>query len=229
MIAACSHRFPAAVDPLVIRKPNGQVIAFVMDGCGSWGAGDEAAAWFREWIAERECDSDEATPETITASLHSAIKALPTAIRDCDFHWSFSLTVAICRIDSIVIGGAGSVAAVAIRPSGIDRLFVPVRLVDELLARGTISRDEVKNHKYGKVICSPFFGVDDKPELNWSSEVFCAPGDRVILADVAVFSLLEADASFADTTDPVTLRDAIESYGGSSSGTAILQFPINSG
>ena len=225
MILVCANRFASGVEPLVVNRA-GVCIVYAFDGSGSWGAGAEAAAWFRNWIA-KESDGASTSPETIMELLAAGIRALPSEITGCDFHWEFSLAVAICRTDTVQVGASGSIAALAIRSKGFDRLFVPKRLVDELVTHGTILPAEGKNHQYRRIFCGPFIGADNNPELHWCAPISLFDGDRLVLADAALPHLLEKyDFTFGNA---VELRDAIEKYGVSTTPTVILDNHANAG
>lgn len=218
-ISVCRNRYSNGVEPLVVETQTGCVV-YAFDGSGSWGTGGEAAAWFREWIATKSRISPQSV-DAVTDLLSAAIRELPPEIVDCDgFGWAFSLAVIICRDGTVQVGSSGSVAALAVRSESIDRLFAPSRLVDELVKCGTISADEVENHKYRSVISSRFFGADDSPELQWCQPIPLCDGDRIVVGHAATPRFLETHAfRFTSATE---LRDAIENYGGSSTATVIV-------
>jgi hypothetical protein len=218
LISVSANRFSGAVEPLVVNTRHGQVV-YALDGSGSWGTGVEAAAWFREWIASNS-KVFEPSPQSVTEALVTAIQSLPDDITDCEFHWSFSLAVAICGSDTVQIGSSGSLAAIALCPNELKHLFVPTRLIEELVSHGTISADEAQSHKYARIISSPFFGADNGAELQWSDPIPWCDDDRVVLGDAALPRFLEAHEFTFRTA--IELRDAIEGFGGSSTSTVIV-------
>ena len=229
LIAACPNRFNNGVAPIVFPRDGEQAALFAFDGSGSWGSGAETTAWFREWIAATVRDSDDLTPEAVNETLVAAIRELPSDLTDCDFGWTFSLAVILCRQDTVHVAASGSFAAIALNSRGIERLVVPTRLVDELVAHGTISAEEAETHRYRRIICSPCFGADNLPRLIWSQPISWAPGDRIALGDAALPRFLETRDFRLDPNNPIQLRDAVERYGGSSTSTAIVGFPACSG
>jgi len=225
LISLCSSRFPTGVEPLVVQFPSGCIV-YALDGSGSWGTGAEASAWFRNWIAE-ESDDSITSPQKVTELLAAGIRAIPHEITECDFHWAFSVAVAICQSKCVQVGASGSIAAIGIRLNGFERLFVPNMLVDELISRGSISRNDAHFQKYRRICCGPFFGFDNNHELNWSAPFQLCDGDRVVLGDAVLPDFLD-NRKFTFTT-AVETRDAIENYGGSSTPTVIVDHPVTGG
>jgi len=221
LISTCPNRFAQGVDALVIKTGGGYLV-YVLDGTGSWGAGVEAAAWFRWWISS-ESSSSVYSPAAVMKLLAAGLRVLPRDLSDDGFHWSFSLAVAICGSNSIQIGASGSIAAVAMSAAGIDRLFAPRRLVDDLVTQGTIALDEAETHKYRRIICGPFFGQDNTAELEWSREVAWSDCNRVVLGDAALPRFLDTHEFVFETA--IQLRDAVELFGGASMPTVILTPP----
>lgn len=234
MIATCKSRYSDSVEPLVVPKPNGQVAVYCFDGSGAWGNGNEAAAWFREWVALRSGESDEISPSAINGLLRAGIRVIPSSVTDCEYHWAFSLSVVICSPQEVYVGGSGSFAVVALRGLEMERLRAPMRLVDELVARGEISPDQAKTHRFRRVICRHAvgvgaFGMNDEVDLAWSQPSKWADGDRIVIGDAALPKYLEKVDFELQTSIASEIRDAVEAYGGSSAPTAVIGFPETSG
>ncbi len=192
------------------------------DGTGSWGMGVEAASWFRDWLAATHKHDQQASPTTVTEALRAGIKQLPSAIRDDEDHWSFSIVTVIADAETIQLGACGGFAAAAVSGTHIAHLLTPVRLIDELVAKGHVPESEAEAHKYAHVLCGPFFGVDDHDRLTWLPPVSKAAQSLVLIGESGLHRYLAAQCDQNWHTDPVALRDAVEAFSGRSAPTAVI-------
>lgn len=225
LIDAVSSRHYGSTEPLLLHPKNEQSALLMFDGSGSWGTGVEAASWFRDWPAMNgNCESREA----VNASLRCGIDHLPLTITDDDFHWSFSIVVAIVQNGTVQIGASGGFAAVMHSNSSIKPLFTPARFIDELVAHGHVSESDAEGHKYANILCGPFFGVDDQVNLTWSGPRQLYSDSQVLIGGPALQRYLTANVTSLSQIDPQSLHDAVDRYAGVSTPTAIIT-PDNSG
>lgn len=222
MIAACASRYTGAAEPLIVGTRHGQLILYMMDGTGSWGSGVEAASWFRDWLADTHMDDLRASPTTVSETLRAGIRQLPPAIRDDDYHWSFSIVAVIADDDTIQLGACGGFAAAAVSGTHIAHLLTPARLIDKLVAEGHVPESEAEGHKYAHVLCGPFFGVDDHDKLTWLPPVAKAAQSLILIGESGLHRYLAAQRDHNLHIDPVALRDAVEAFSGRSAPTAVI-------
>lgn len=221
MIVACRNSYAHGAEPLLFDTPL-QSVLYMTDGSGSWGAGVEAAAWFREWLAETHDDDNLVTSTSINAALRRGIECLPARIAGCDDGWSLSIVAAIVENHEIQLGVSGGFAAVAVSPSHIHRLFTPRRLVDELVAQGVVTELEAATHRYARVLCGPFFGDSENGDLTWLAPITIGSESRIMIGESGLQRYLEANQAQKRQCDPVELRDVVEEFSGHSSPTAII-------
>ena len=198
----------------------------MFDGSGSWGAGVEAASWFREWLASNQQNSEFVSPASVNNALQNGKNLLPQNLIDDDvFGWSFSVVVAIVDDTSIQIGRCGAFAAVAVSRSLGDKLFAPTTLGDELAAAGNFAESDEQASKYSKIICSSFFGDGNEDQLIWTTPIKNLKGVKIVIGHATLPRFLTSCEGQVFLTDPETIRDHVEKFSGQSSPTAIISNP----
>lgn len=195
------------------------------DGSGSWGTGVEAAAWFRHWLANSLKGGDTITTTTITEILQAGIERLPLHIKNDDFHWTFSVVAMIADKATIQLGTCGGFAVSTLSPSQVVSLFAPIRLIDQLVQQGVVREAEAESHKWGRIICGPFFGVGNQDDLIWIHPIATARQTQILIGESGLHRYLQAQPCPKWQTDPLALRDAVEKFSGRSAPTAILSIP----
>ena len=225
MIVACPSRYVGSAEPLILQNQHGQTILFISDGSGSWGNGVEAAAWFREWFALNQ-NAERVTPATVTSTLQAGIRELPQSISNDAYGWSFSIVIVIIDENMIQVGCCGGLAVTAVSDESVCPLFMPARLIDELVARGDVLESEAEKYKFSRLIGGPFFGPDclnGVEELHWVAPIVRSSYALVAVGDPALPRYLDTFSRHdLLLTDPIALRDAVEVFGKGSAPTAII-------
>jgi hypothetical protein len=195
------------------------------DGSGSWGSGVEAAAWFRDWLAERHHDAELVTPETVAATLRAGIRELPPAISNDLYHWSFSVIAVIADEFMIQLGACGGLAAVAVSGLRVEPLITPTRAIDELIAQGHVTPVDAERHKFANLLSGPFFGVDGSDQMRWISPVAKADYSLIAIGESSMPRYLSTRGQTQFPSDPIVLRDSVEAFSGRCAPTAIITLP----
>src|SRR5262249_5371346 len=149
---SCGSRFERGCAPLLWSGSDASEAVLLLDGVGSWGAGAEAAAWFRARLAAFVAGRRELTTSAISDALSGFVSELPPEIRDADFGWSFSFGAALLVGSKIHVATRGGLSVVLLRGDAIHTVHKPARLIDDLVALGHIRADEAEQHDLRRVL-----------------------------------------------------------------------------
>ena len=163
----------------------------VADGMGGQQAGEEASRMAVEIIPRavaRRLPQDEREPKAVQSSIREAIAEANQEILGSSgtvteySNMGTTVVVALFREDRVFVTGIGDSRAYRLRDGELEQLTKDHSLADALLEAGTITKDELPNHKF-KNILYLYLGSKDAcggPEDVRVLDVL--PGDRFLLA-----------------------------------------------
>lgn len=217
-------------DSLIVDRTRGLFV--VLDGMGGANAGDIASQTARDAIHEftvrnqRTLDPKALLQRAVqhgAGVVHAAALASPE-------HEGMGTTVVACLIvDSAraIIAHVGDSRAYLLRNGRIQSLTRDHTIVEELVGRGLLSREEAERHPYKNVLSR---NLGAKPEARIDVlELEIKPGDRIMLCSDGLYGYASAEAiqyvlGSGDEPDHVA-RDLIELAlrgGGGDNVTAIV-------
>lgn len=144
---------------------------------------------------------------------------LPAQIREDEWGWSFSVAVAVAQGNVVQVGVSGAFSVVAALGGAVQPLWMPPRLIDELVARGHVRSEDAEQHELRHIHTGPFFG--EHTELTWLDPIELQAGSKVALGHAALARLVQHGSVQLDG-DAASLRDAVEAHGGGSFATAVV-------
>ncbi len=163
----------------------------VADGMGGQQAGEEASRMAIEIIPRavtRRLPNDETEPRTIQAALRDAVAEANQEILGSSgavteySNMGTTVVLALLRHDRAYVAGIGDSRAYRLRSGQLEQLTKDHSLADALVEAGTITKEELPNHKF-KNILYLYLGCKDArggPEDVRVLDVL--PGDRFLLA-----------------------------------------------
>lgn len=119
-----------------------QRVAAIVDGSGSWGSGREGADLARDSLNALWPRPTWST-SVIANDVSAVVAQTPTTLREDDFGCSFSVVVLLCSKTLVQIVACGFYRVDVVSVNKRENLFRPMMLVDQLLASGAITRDQV--------------------------------------------------------------------------------------
>jgi serine/threonine protein phosphatase PrpC len=170
----------------------------VLDGMGGASAGDVASQTARDMIAEFVRQNRRAATSG-RVLLDAAIQAASRAVFDAaklrhDRH-GMGTTVVACLLESetkAVIAHVGDSRAYLLRAGRLMQLTHDHTIVEELVSRGALSREDAEAHAYKNVL-SRNLGAKPEAKVDFS-EVELKPGDRLLLCSDGLYGFASAEA-----------------------------------
>jgi hypothetical protein len=177
--------FDAVAPPRTLLFENErQSLAAIVDGAGSWGMGREAADLCRDKLSRLWANVAEWCPAQLLRDVTETALGTPGDLRHPEFGWSFSVTALLCTDGVVACIAAGFYRVDVIGPGESRALFRPAMLVDDLLAKGTLTPETIAMCPHKDVCLGPWVGDDDKVTLTAASHLL-APGDVVLVTHAA--------------------------------------------
>jgi hypothetical protein len=184
-IAAARYRgvdYPGIVQ---FAGPN-WLVAGVVDGVGSWGAGMEAADWSRRHLAERGAAMLRPDAEEIVAGIQAVVGEIPAAFQEdeCEFGCAFSIALVLVRGVTCHVIAAGAYGVEMIRGAASTSLFSPRRWVDEQVDKGVITQQQADAHPLHGVVVGPWLADGHHAAPLTYGPFGLDPGSSVLVAEM---------------------------------------------
>lgn len=221
-------------DSIIVDRARGLFV--VLDGMGGANAGDVASQTARDAIHDftiRNQLSLEPKSLLQRAVQHGAGVVHAAALASPE-HEGMGTTVVACLIvDSTraIVAHVGDSRAYLLRNGRIQALTRDHTIVEELVGRGLLSREEAERHPYKNVLSR---NLGAKPEARIDvTEVEIKPGDRIMLCSDGLYGYASAEAiqyvlGSGDEPDHVA-RDlidlALRGGGGDNVTTIVIETP----
>jgi protein phosphatase len=163
----------------------------VADGMGGQQAGEEASRMAVEIIPKavaRRLSNDEADPKKVQTAIRESVAEANQEILGSSgavteySNMGTTVVLALFRNDKVFVAGIGDSRAYRLRDGQLEKLTKDHSLADALFEAGTITPEELSNHKF-KNILYLYLGSKDAgggPEDVRALDV--RPGDRFLLA-----------------------------------------------
>jgi protein phosphatase len=194
----------------------------VADGMGGQQAGEEASRMAIEIIPKavaRRLSNDENDPKKIQVVIREAVAEANQEILGSSgavteySNMGTTIVLALFRGDKVYVAGIGDSRAYRLRDGRIEQLTKDHSLADALGEAGTITKEEVANHKF-KNILYLYLGSKDAgggPEEVRMLDV--RPGDRFLLASDGLTGVVRDEqlaAILTEFTDPQRAAKALK-------------------
>lgn len=198
-------------------------IFIVADGMGGQQAGEQASLMAVELIPRavaRRLGPDEADPNRIKEAIREAMAEVNQEILGSSgavteyTNMGTTVVLALFRNDRVYVAGIGDSRAYRLRDGRIERLTKDHSLADALLEAGTISPEELPNHKYKNVLYLYLGSKDARGGPEDIRVLDVRPGDRMLMASDGLTGVVPDNKLrevLATVDDPqqaaVTLKD----------------------
>jgi serine/threonine protein phosphatase PrpC len=195
----------------------------VADGMGGQQAGEQASLMAVELIPKaiaRRLGAEETEPNRIKEAIREAVAEVNQEILGSSgavtefTNMGTTVVLAQFRNDRVFVAGIGDSRAYRLRDGRLERLTKDHSLADALLEAGTISPEELPNHKFKNVLYLYLGSKDARGGPEDVRVLDVRPGDRLLMASdglTGVVSDAELKQVLATTDDPqhavVTLKD----------------------
>lgn len=150
-------RFPDNVGPVLLDAgtEESRVLA-ILDGTGSWEAGDEEARTVATLLRSMWPANVPVSAEALMRDIESATELIGTLPSDDSFgRPGFSFAAAIVSGDGVSILSCGSYATLHVHDGVVDVLYRPLFWIDEQVSIGTLTQDEARSHRLRHVYSGP--------------------------------------------------------------------------
>lgn len=166
-------------------------VFIVADGMGGQLAGEHASAMAIDIIPraiERRLTPDDSEAKAVQGAIRDAVAEANQEILGCsgavsDYaNMGTTVVLALFRHSAVYVAGIGDSRAYRLRGGRIERLTKDHSLADALVDAGTITEEELANHKYKNVL---YLYLGCKDARNGPEDVRVLdvrPGDRFLLA-----------------------------------------------
>ncbi len=198
-------------------------VFIVADGMGGQQAGEQASLMAVELIPRavaRRLGPDEADPARIKEAIREAMAEVNQEILGSSgavteyTNMGTTVVLALFRNDRAYVAGIGDSRAYRLRDGRIERLTKDHSLADALLEAGTISPEELPNHKYKNVLYLYLGSKDARGGPEDIRVLDVRPGDRMLMASDGLTGVVPDNKLrevLATVDDPqqaaVTLKD----------------------
>jgi serine/threonine protein phosphatase PrpC len=163
----------------------------VADGMGGQQAGEEASRMAIEIIPRavvRRVPVDESDPKTIQAGIRDSVAEANQEILGSSgtvteySNMGTTVVLALFRNDRAYVAGIGDSRAYRLRDGELEQLTKDHSLADALVEAGTITKDELPNHKFKNILYLYLGSKDARGGPEVVRELDVRPGDRFLLA-----------------------------------------------
>lgn len=172
------------------KLPN---LFLVADGMGGHKAGDYASRVTVETIIDViEKEQEETEPEVLFRKAISEANAFvfeQASREECLEGMGTTVVVAVCKGNQLHVANVGDSRLYVIHEDEMLQITRDHSLVEEMVRRGTISRDEARNHP-DKNIITRAVGVNGQVEADYF-QVELFPGDLILMCSDGLSNMLE--------------------------------------
>ncbi len=163
----------------------------VADGMGGQQAGEQASLMAVDLIPraiQRKLQADEADPGKIKDAIRDAVAEVNQEILGSSgavtefSNMGTTVVLAQFRYDRVYVAGIGDSRAYRLREGRLEQLTKDHSLADALLDAGTITPDELANHKFKNVLYLYLGSKDARGGPEEVRALDVRPGDRLLLA-----------------------------------------------
>ena len=175
--------------PALTLEPSNLFI--VADGMGGQQAGEQASLMAVELIPRaiaRRLSADEKEPRRIKDAIRDAVADVNQEILGSSgaiheySNMGTTVVHAQFRFDRVYVAGIGDSRAYRLRDGRLEQLTKDHSLADALLDAGTITPDELPNHKFKNVLYLYLGSKDARGGPEDVRELDVRPGDRLLMA-----------------------------------------------
>ena len=218
-------------DSIFVSDPsaNGTVLAVVADGMGGHNAGEVASAEVVNVLKNSDFSAQTDTQKTLLDAIEYANNTIyKMSVHSPDLH-GMGTTATVCAVsgDKVTAAQVGDSRLYLIRNSEITQITKDHSLVEMLLERGSITKEDAKNHPQKNVITRAI-GTDntvqaDIYEFSAKSEdvlLLCSDGLVNMVEDEKILSLITTNGNFDDLAQILVLE--AENAGGHDNISVIL-------
>jgi len=193
-----SVRFDAPSPPegsgetvLSTLDPSSNVLFIVADGMGGQQAGEQASKMAVELIPRavaRRLGTDESDPKVVQGLIRDSVADANQEILGCSgavaefSNMGTTVVLALFRNDRVFVAGIGDSRAYRLRGGQFEQLTEDHSLADALSRAGTITKEEVANHKFKNVLYLYLGSKDARGGPEEVRVLDVQPGDRFLLA-----------------------------------------------
>lgn len=175
---------PIAPSRTLLFSNERQSLAAIVDGAGSWGTGREAADLSRSILGALWAHNTEWSTSQIMQDINGAAARTPDSLREAEFGWSFSVTALLCSDGVVESVAAGFYRVDVLGPRPTKTLFRPSMLVDDLLAKGSLTPDTAETFPHRNICLGPFVGDNGKVSLAIAVHTL-SPTDTILVTHAA--------------------------------------------
>ena len=163
----------------------------VADGMGGQQAGEQASLMAVELIPRaisRRLSADEAESNRIKDAIRDAVSEVNQEILGSSgavtefSNMGTTVVMALFRFDRVFVAGIGDSRAYRLREGKLEQLTKDHSLADALLDAGTITAEELPNHKFKNVLYLYLGSKDARGGPEDVRVLDVRPGDRLLLA-----------------------------------------------
>ncbi|WP_406696858.1 protein phosphatase 2C domain-containing protein [Singulisphaera sp. Ch08] len=171
--------------------PSSNVLFIVADGMGGQQAGEQASKMAVELIpraVSRRLGSDESDPKVVQGLIRDSVADANQEILGCSgavaefSNMGTTVVLALFRHDRVFVAGIGDSRAYRLRGGQFEQLTEDHSLADALGRAGTITKEEVANHKFKNVLYLYLGSKDARGGPEEVRVLDVLPGDRFLLA-----------------------------------------------
>jgi serine/threonine protein phosphatase PrpC len=163
-----------------------QTLVVVMDGSGSAGNGEEAAALGREYLEKLWRDTARWSVSHVLEGILEAGAHTPPSLRDESFDCSYSVTALLCSGNSVVSLAAGLYRVDVLSRSARVPLYTPKRLLHQLVSSGKLSLEEAASYPLGEIYIGSYLGDSEAARLESATHTVRAGEVMVVCNDARV-------------------------------------------
>jgi serine/threonine protein phosphatase PrpC len=174
----------------------------VADGMGGQQAGEEASRMAVEIIPRavaRRLPNDESEPKAVQAAIRDAVaeanqESLGSSGAVTEFsNMGTTVVLALFRNERVFVAGIGDSRAYRLRGGRLEQLTEDHSLADALLKAGTITNEELHNHKFKNVLYLYLGSKDARGGPEDVRVLDIQPGDRFLLASDGLTGVVRDD------------------------------------
>lgn len=171
--------------------PSSNVLFIVADGMGGQQAGEQASKMAVELIpraVSRRLGAEESDPKVVQGLIRDSVADANQEILGCSgavaefSNMGTTVVLALFKNDRVFVAGIGDSRAYRLRGGQFDQLTEDHSLADALSRAGTITKEEVANHKFKNVLYLYLGSKDARGGPEEVRVLDVLPGDRFLLA-----------------------------------------------
>ena len=177
-------------------------LLIVADGMGGQAAGEEASRMAVEIIPKsltRRLAASENDPKLVQTAIREAVAEANQEILGSSgtvteySNMGTTVVLLLFRNDRVYVAGIGDSRAYRLRDERLEQLTKDHSLADALLEAGTISKEELPNHKYKNILYLYLGSKDARGGPEDVRVLDIRPGDRFLLASDGLTGVVNDD------------------------------------